>query len=70
MCQVPLDVVPISSPYTARNLQLIVNSMYGYLAGLQYFDIQGTGAVLLCILQCFMPNHKLKHNKRNTHLKK
>ena len=44
MCQVPLDVVPISTPYTARNLQLIVNSMYGYLAGLQYFDIQGTGA--------------------------
>jgi hypothetical protein len=41
VCDVPLELVPTPVPYIAKSLQLTVQSMYGYMAGIQYFDIQG-----------------------------
>jgi hypothetical protein len=38
-----MEIAPLTTPYNARTLQFKVNSMYGYKAGLQYFDV--TGAV-------------------------
>ncbi len=36
-------MVPLEAPYNATQLQFTINTMYGYKAGLQYFDLTGEG---------------------------
>ena len=41
VCDVPLEVMDVSTPFITRNIQLTVESMYGFMGGLQYFDLTG-----------------------------
>jgi hypothetical protein len=46
-------VVNVPSPFAVTNLQLTVQSMYGFQAGLQYFDIAGT--IFFLVILCRKP---------------
>jgi hypothetical protein len=37
----PLDILKLTLPQNIKNVTIFIPSVYGYLGGLQYFDIEG-----------------------------
>jgi hypothetical protein len=58
-------MAPLTNTFNASTLQFTVNSMYGYKAGLQYFDV--TGAVKKDTLSINVVHYI--HNRLNLRLR-